>query len=38
MLWEDGGEPVSVTGYGPSTPTGTRIGPVYTPPELRGRG
>jgi GNAT superfamily N-acetyltransferase len=38
VLWEDGGEPVSLTGFGPSTPTGTRIGPVYTPPELRRRG
>ena len=37
VLWEDGG-PVSFAGYGGSTPTGIRIGPVYTPPELRGRG
>jgi uncharacterized protein len=37
VLWEDGG-PVSVAGYGGSTPNGIRIGPVYTPPELRGRG
>lgn len=36
-IWEDG-DPVSVAGYGGPTPTGIRIGPVYTPPELRGRG
>jgi hypothetical protein len=38
MLWEDGGEPVSFAGWGGATPNGIRIGPVYTPPELRGRG
>jgi uncharacterized protein len=38
VLWEDGGEPVSVTGFGSSTPNGSRIGPVYTPPEQRGHG
>jgi predicted GNAT family acetyltransferase len=37
-LWEDDGEVVSVCGYGSPTPNGVRIGPVYTPPELRGRG
>jgi predicted GNAT family acetyltransferase len=37
-LWEDGDRPVSLTGFGSSTPNGTRIGPVYTPPEFRGRG
>ena len=37
-LWEDGGEPVSAVGFGGPTPTGVRIGPVYTPPERRGRG
>lgn len=37
-LWEDGGRPVSVVAFGSPTPTGTRIGPVYTPPEHRGRG
>jgi uncharacterized protein len=37
-LWEDEGKPVSVTGFGSPTPSGIRIGPVYTPPELRGRG
>jgi len=37
-IWEDDGEPVSLCGYGGRTPHGIRIGPVYTPPELRGRG
>jgi uncharacterized protein len=38
FLWEDDGEPVSLAGWGGPTPNGIRIGPVYTPPELRGRG
>ncbi len=38
VLWEDEGRPVSLAGYGGTTPNGIRIGPVYTPPELRGRG
>jgi predicted GNAT family acetyltransferase len=38
LLWEDGGAPVSMSGWGGRTPNGIRIGPVYTPPELRGRG
>lgn len=37
-LWEDEGEPVSLSGYGGQTPTGIRVGPVFTPPEHRGRG
>jgi len=37
-LWEDGGRPVSAVGFGSPTPTGVRIGPVYTSPEARGRG
>ncbi len=37
-LWEDGGQPVSLAGFSGPTPTGIRIGPVYTPPELRRRG
>ena len=37
-LWDDASRPVSLCGYGGRTPHGTRIGPVYTPPELRGRG
>lgn len=36
-LWEDG-EPVCIAGFGGPTPNGIRIGPVYTPPELRRRG
>jgi uncharacterized protein len=36
-LWEDG-EPVSVAGCGSPTPTGICVGPVYTPPDRRGRG
>ncbi len=38
VLWEVGGEPVALAAHGSPTPTGTRIGPVYTPPEARGRG
>jgi predicted GNAT family acetyltransferase len=38
VLWEDGGEPVSMTGFGGRTPSGIRIGPVYTPPPSRSRG
>jgi len=37
-LWEDEGTVVSLCGYGSPTPNGVRIGPVYTPVELRGRG
>jgi len=37
-LWEDGGRIVSISGHGGRTPTGIRIGPVYTPPADRGRG
>lgn len=37
MLWDDGG-PAALAGYGGPTPNGIRIAPVYTPPELRGRG
>jgi predicted GNAT family acetyltransferase len=37
LLWDDGG-PVSLAAYGSPTPTGMRVGPVYTPPEARGRG
>jgi hypothetical protein len=38
LLWEDDGRPVSLAGWGGPTPNGARVGPVYTPPELRGRG
>ena len=37
-LWEDDRTIVSMSGYGSETPNGIRIGPVYTPPEHRGRG
>jgi len=37
LLWDDDG-PVSLAAYGNPTPTGTRVGPVYTPPEHRGLG
>jgi predicted GNAT family acetyltransferase len=37
VIWEDGA-PVSMAGFGGRTPNGIRIGPVYTPPDLRGRG
>jgi uncharacterized protein len=37
VLWNDG-RPVSVSGFGGRTPNGIRIGPVYTPPDLRRRG
>jgi predicted GNAT family acetyltransferase len=37
VIWEDEG-PVSLGGYGGPTPNGIRIGPIYTPPELRRRG
>lgn len=35
MLWEVGGEPVSMAGYSGPTPRGIRIASVYTPPERR---
>ena len=38
VLWEDDGGAVSLAGYGAPTPNGIRVGPVYTPPELRRRG
>ncbi|HSB38744.1 MAG TPA: GNAT family N-acetyltransferase [Gaiellaceae bacterium] len=37
VIWDDGG-PVSMAGFGGRTPNGIRVGPVYTPPDLRGRG
>jgi len=38
-LWETpAGEAVSLAGRSGRTPSGVRIGPVYTPPEHRGRG
>jgi predicted GNAT family acetyltransferase len=39
LLWFDAeGVPVSVAGFTPIVAGTARIGPVYTPPELRGRG
>jgi predicted GNAT family acetyltransferase len=38
VLWVDGDRPVSFSGYGGLTPNGIRVGPVYTPPELRRHG
>ena len=37
-VWEDDGEVVSFVGASGETPNGIRIGPVYTPPDRRGRG
>jgi predicted GNAT family acetyltransferase len=36
-LWDDD-RAVSMTGVGGATPNGIRIGPVYTPPAVRGHG
>jgi predicted GNAT family acetyltransferase len=38
LVWEDGGLPVALAGYGNATPNSMRIGGVYTPPEHRRRG
>src|SRR5690606_3450207 len=38
FLFEVGGHPVSMAGSGARTPRGRRVGPVYTPPEHRGKG
>lgn len=38
FVWDDGGEVVALAGKTRPTPHGTCIGPVYTPPEKRGRG
>lgn len=37
-LWVVEGIPVCLSGYAGPTPNGIRIGPVYTPPDLRGHG
>lgn len=37
-IWEDGNETVAMAGAHGPTPSGIRIGPVYTAPERRGRG
>jgi RimJ/RimL family protein N-acetyltransferase len=38
VLWEHEGRPVSLAGRHPAAAGQARVGPVYTPPELRGRG
>ncbi|HET9140354.1 GNAT family N-acetyltransferase [Actinophytocola sp.] len=38
LLWEDGDQAVSYAAVGAPVDGMSRIGPVYTPPELRGRG
>lgn len=38
ILWMDNNQPVSMAGANPLPATSARIGPVYTPPQLRGRG
>ncbi|MFG2984900.1 GNAT family N-acetyltransferase [Streptomyces sp. NPDC048258] len=38
LLWEHAGTPVSLAGFGRPIGSASRVGPVYTPPELRGRG
>lgn len=38
FIWENSGQAVSMCGASGETPNGIRIGAVYTPPELRGRG
>ena len=37
-LWEVDGEPVAYANFGRDFGTHVSVGPVYTPPELRGRG
>jgi predicted GNAT family acetyltransferase len=38
LLWFVAGEPVAMAGFANPTPNGCRLGPVYTPPELREQG
>lgn len=38
LVWERGGHPVSLAGFGGPTGSGIRVGPVYTPPVLRNQG
>lgn len=38
FLWEVDGDVVTMAGCGGRTPNSIRVGPVYTPPERRGRG
>lgn len=37
-VWDDGGQPVHLTGFQPASFGVARIGPVYTPPQYRGHG
>ncbi|MGH7505629.1 MAG: GNAT family N-acetyltransferase, partial [Longimicrobiales bacterium] len=37
-VWDVAGDAVSLAGIAGRSPNGARIGPVYTPPPLRGRG
>ncbi|MBA3374880.1 MAG: GNAT family N-acetyltransferase [Actinobacteria bacterium] len=38
VLWEYDEQAVSLAGWGGQTPTGVRVGPVYTPPQHRRQG
>lgn len=38
VVWDRDGQATSLAGYGTPTPNGIRVGPVYTPPELRRNG
>jgi GNAT superfamily N-acetyltransferase len=38
VIWEDAGAPVSLAGWAEPAAGLARVGPVYTPPQLRGRG
>lgn len=38
FVWEDEGEPRTTAVFAGRTPRGVRVGFVYTPPQLRGRG
>ncbi|MFE7772517.1 GNAT family N-acetyltransferase [Streptomyces sp. NPDC057445] len=38
LFWETGGRPAAMAGVSPVVAGQARVAPVYTPPELRGRG
>ncbi|HET9721208.1 MAG TPA: GNAT family N-acetyltransferase [Solirubrobacteraceae bacterium] len=38
VVWEDEGVPVTTVGFNTEIAGTVRVGPVYTPPDLRGRG
>ncbi|MFJ8013229.1 GNAT family N-acetyltransferase [Streptomyces sp. NPDC096339] len=38
LLWEDAGVPVSLASFSRPIGSAARVGPVYTPPAVRGRG